>query len=115
MYADLVAGSGIILVKGCIEGFDVIVKAGPCHTLYSHDAERVFITHLDSLVNIEGRMLFRKWYLTHFDIPKSGKFFPHDLIAGRDYEVWLVVGLAGFFAALNPPFPCCNATKHTGF
>ena len=66
---DVVSGFGVVGVERFVERFNIIVEAGPGYTLDGHDADGVFVAHLQSFLRVECGFLQSQRHRTHLNLP----------------------------------------------
>ena len=79
---NVVTGFGIVGVERFVKGFDIIIQSCPCDTLYRHDADCVFITHLQGFFGVERGLVEGQRHFAHFYLPQLGKLLPYHLETG---------------------------------
>ena len=110
---NFVTRLGVVLVERLVQPLDVVVQTRPRHTGYGHDADGVFIAHLQRLLGIERDVIQRQGHGAQFDLPQLAEFLPYDLKSGAHHQIRLVEGFACGLAAVAPAQPCGHAAQHT--
>ena len=112
MNRNVISCLGVVLVESLVQGLHIVVHSGPCHAHYRHDADCVFVAHVQCGIDVQRNVFVRDRNSTHLDLPKLAELLPYDLVRRAHDKVRLVVRLSLGLATLAPSKPRRNASKH---